>query len=285
MYAKNNIKIRQDLDRAIEEGNMEDIKNMLERIPDCTPPMSAGELADSIMSDDKEVRPMKNKIPARVLLVASVIAVIACASVSAGSLLKHYVFEKDGYYVKVETNNSNLSEDEANKLAEERLKASKETEPSEENILKPQTFATVEEAEKALDMDIVMPKHMPGLELKEISGAKTHLSEKSSKSSVWLTYGDTESKAFGLTVTKADYNDEYVEGTLITDSKVTGEEFVTDKGIKYDILTDTDETGEKTAYIYVTNAGRYEYAMDFYGFDKTEMESIVNSADISEYLK
>ncbi len=280
MDAKNNIKLRKDLDRAIEEGNIEDIKNMLEHIPDCAPPMSARELADSIMSENKEVRPMKNKISARVLIAAAIIAVIACVSVSASGILKRYVFEKDGYYVKVETNNTELSEEEANKLAEERLKASKETEPNEENTLTPQTFATVEEAEKALDMVIVMPKHMPDLELKEISGAKTYLSDKSSKSSVWLTYGDVDSKAYGMTVTKTDYNDEYVEGTLITDSKVTGEEFVTDKGIKYDILTDTDETGEKTAYIYVTNIGEYEYALDFYGFDKTEMERIVNSADI-----
>lgn len=283
MNAKNNIKLRKDLDRAIEQGNIDDIKNIMENIPDCIPPVSARELADRIMSVNKEVRPMKNKISKRVFIAAALIAVAACVSVSAGVVLKSYLFEKDGKFVSV-ISNAGLSNEEAEAIADDSVKENI-TPSNEENTLKPQSFDSIEEAEKTLDMEIALPAYNPLSEPEEITGARRYLSDKSSYAEAWVVYGDVESKIYGITVTKNDFEDEEVTGALVTDSRMTGEEFTSDSGFKYNILTDSNESGDKVAYIYITYIGDYEYSMNFYGFDKSEMEKIVNSVDLSGYAK
>lgn len=284
MDTKNNIELRKSLDRAIEEGSIEDIKSIINNIPNCTPPVSVKELTEKVRADNKEEKFMKNKKSVKLLIAVAAISVITCASVGAATLLKNYVFDNDGRFISV-VSNSDISENEAKELVKD---YTQDYDKEKSNYIAPEymNFETIEEAEKELDMDIVTPGYKPDIELSEIQGIKTYISENSSSATAWITYGSPESGiCYGITATKMDYQDKDVTSVLSTDSQMTGEEFVSDKGFKYSLLEDKDENSDRVAYMYLTYAGDYEYSVNFFGFDKAEMEKVVNSVDLSEYVK
>ena len=131
-----------------------------------------------------------------------------------------------------------------------------------------------------------MPDKMPALKLSEVTGTKMYAGENSSVSTIWANYGDTNEKAFALTVTRNDFSDaDDVTHISESDAYGTGDKFVSEQGYTFERLSDTDEESGKTAEIMTANVGQYEYSMVFFGFDEGEMENIVNSVDLSDYAK
>lgn len=280
MNTKNNdVALRKKLESAIKRGDMENVNKLLENIPDIEPDTDIESFKKKIKST-REVNIMKKKIYFRIAAVAAVVAAMG-VSVGAAAIIKQYSFFKDGNYVTV-SSNEDIGEEEAERLAEDTVNNTPL--PDETNTAVNEEFSSVNEAEKAYDMDVVMPQKMPDMELSDVQGTRLYAGEGGSVSTIWLTYGDYESKAFGLTVTRnnmeSDKSSTYVSSA---EAESKGENFVSEKGYTFARLSDTDDEGDKTAYIYMCNIGQYEYSLVFYGFDKGEMESVVNSVDLGEY--
>lgn len=285
MNAKNkDVETRRKLDRAIEAENMEEIKNIIDNIPDCEPEIDVKEFTAKIKNKcTGEVNTMKRKVSVKAAAVVAAVVAVTGVSVGAATLLKQFSFEKDGNYITV-TSNDDLSEAEAEKLADDM--ADGNPVPDDTNTAKAEVYETVEDAEKAYNMDVIMPDKMPELELSEVTGIKTYAGENSSLATIWATYGNTDKKAFALTVTKNDFADsDTVTNITEFDAKGAGEKFVSENGYTFDKLSDADEASGKSAEIMKTNVGEYEYSMVFFGFDESEMEDIVNSLDLSDYEK
>ena len=285
MNAKNNdIETRKKLDRAIEDGNMEEIKNIMESIPDCEPEIDVREFTAKIKNKCAgEVNTMKKRISVKAAAVVAAVVAVTGVSVGAATLLQQFTFMKDDNYVTV-TSNGELSKEEAEKLADDAV--NENAVPDDTNTAKMDVFETVEDAEKEYDMDVIMPDKMHELKLSEVTGTKMYAGENSSVSTIWATYGDTNEKAFALTVTRNDFSDaDDVTHISGSDAEGAGDKFVSEQGYTFDKLSDTDEESGKTAEIMTANVGQYEYAMVFLGFDESEMEDIVNSVDLSEYAK
>lgn len=286
MNTKNrDIEIRKELDKAIEAGDMEKINNIMQNIPDCQPETNVNDFIDNIRHKCAgEVKTMKKKISTRIAIAAAAIVAVTGVSVSAAALLKQFSFFKDGNYVTV-SSNSDLSEEEAKKLAEDAVNDIDVT-PNEHNTAKPEVFENIQSAEKTYDMNIIMPEKMPDLKLSDITGSQMYTGENSSISTVWLNYGDFEKggKGFGLTVTRNNFADgDEITSIDSSDAVKDGEEFTSEKGYSFNVLKDSDEESGRTAKIMTANVGEYEYSMVFFGFNDSEINDIVNSVDLSQY--
>lgn len=276
MDTNNNIEIRKRVDRLIEEGRIDEAAAILNDVVSCEPELSVDQFIRSV----KEDKTMKNKISKRVMIAVAAVCAVTCVSVGAATLFKQFTFNENGKFVSV-TSNSDISREEAAELAKNA--ANDNTVPNESNTPESQKFKTIAEAEKAYDMKIALPKSAPKLDLETVEGNIFYIDENTSSSTVWATYGDTDKKAYGLTVTKKDYGDKAVTDTLVTDSEPTGEKFVSDMGYSFDVLNETDEETGRVASIYMTYVGNYEYAVYFTNFDTAEIKDVVNSIDLGEY--
>lgn len=276
MDTKNNIITGKKIDRFIEEGKINEAVELLNNAVDCKPQISVDKFIYNIREENK----MKNKHSKRVLLAVAAVCVITCTGVCADSYLKQFTFNENGKYVSV-TSNSDISKDDAQKLAKDA--ANSTAEPNENNTIKPDSFDTINEAEKAYDMKVALPSVIPDMELNTVEGSVNYISEDSSSSTIWAAYGDADKKAYGITVTKNNYNDKDITSVLSTDAEDTGSAFVSQKGYKFNILNESDEESNRTAKIFALNKGVYEYSIYFTGFDEAEMEDIVNSIDLAEY--
>ncbi len=274
----NSIKTRLSLDEAIEKGNINEINEILDDIDiNDEPDMSLEDLINKCESEEKV---MKKKVSFKILVAAASMAVIATVSVGAAALLKTYSFSDGDNYVSV-TSNGNLSEDEAKALADDALDANPV--PDANNTITPDKFKTVEEAEKKYDMQVVIPDKMPALKLSEVTGTQTYIDSESGESTIWATYGDINKKAFGMTITKYDYNGNDITNVMKSDAQPDGEGYTSDKGYKFEVLKEIDEESGRTAKIYSTTVGNYNYSMVFANFDNSEIEEVVNSVDLENY--
>lgn len=206
--------------------------------------------------------------------------VIGCVSVGAATFFKTFTFNENGKFVSV-TANSDISEEEAARLAKEAVNDN--VMPNDENTVKPESYNTIKDAEEAYNMKIAMPAVKPDLGLESVEGSISYISENSSTATIWATYGNIDEKAYGLTVTKKDFNDDDITDILSTDAETTGDKFVSDKGYEFDVLNEIDETSGRSARIFVTYVGDYEYSIYFVNFDDAEIEDVVNSIDLREY--
>lgn len=275
MDTKNNIEIRKKVDRLIEEGKIDEVTAILRNVTDCQPSIPVDEFMRNVREDSN----MKSKFSKRILIVAAICAVTS-VSVGAATLLKQFTFNENGKFVTVTANND-ISEEEAARLAKEL--ANDNVVPNAENTIEPESFKTIEEAEKAYDMKIALPDVKPALSLESVEGSISYISENSSTATIWAAYGNIDEKAYGLTVTKKDFNDEDITDILSTDAEVTGDKFVSDKGYEFDVLNEIDEESDRSAKIFMTYVGKYEYCIYFTNFDDTEIENVVNSIDLGEY--
>lgn len=282
MDTKNNTEIRKSIDRAIEEGNIREIQSIMNNIPDCEPEMPVGDFITKVKEKCviKEDNNMKRKFSMKALITVAAIAVIGCVSVGAATFFKTFTFNENGKFVSV-TANSDISEEEAARLAKEAVNDN--VMPNNENTVKPESYNTIKDAEEAYNMKIAMPAVKPDLSLESVEGSISYISENSSTATIWATYGNIDEKAYGLTVTKKDFNDDDITDILSTDAETTGDKFVSDKGYEFDVLNEIDETSGRSARIFVTYVGDYEYSIYFVNFDDAEIEDVVNSIDLREY--
>lgn len=284
MDAKNNTEIRKSIDKAIENGNIREIQSIISNIPDCEPKMPVNDFIKSVKEKCviKEDNNMKNKFSMKVLITVAAVAVIGCVSVGAATIFKTFTFNENGKFISVTANND-ISEEEAARLAKDEAERIKAVMPDEKNRIKPDNFKSIEEAERAYNMIVVLPDKKPDMDLSSVEGIETYITEKSSTSTIWAEYGNPDEKAYGLTVVKKKYVDEDITDIFTNDAKATDEKFVSDKGYSFDILKDIDEATGRSAKIFVTYVGDYEYSVCFMNFDDTEIEDVVNSIDLGEY--
>lgn len=270
------------LNKAIEAENMEDIENIMKDIPNIEPDIDVREFSNLVKNKcHKEANNMKRKLSMKIFVAVAAVVTITCVSVGAATLLSQFTFFKDGNYVTV-TSNENLEEKEAEKLADEVLE--EEVKSDETTIAKEDVFNTINEAEEAYNMKVIMPENMPKLNLSELRGTQFYVGDNSNSSTIWATYGDADTKAFGLTVTKNDFNNsDDVTSISKTDAEGSGEKYNSLKGYSFNKLYDRDDTSNRTAEIYTISIGNYEYNMIFFGFDENEIENVVNSVDLKEY--
>ena len=271
MTNTNNIKNK--LNEAVESGNTELIREMLGSYPVDGPELSADKFARRIIKLSKEENKMK------IIVMAAAAVTVCCVSAGAAVCIKSFGFGEDGKFVRINTN-ADMSEDEARQIAQ----ASAEdygAEHDESAVFDDyDNFATVEEAEQAYNMKVVLPERMPDLPLTDITGEEFNLGKDSAEHTLWINYGDPESKAFSLVIEKRDYNDSDISSTLVTDSELK-DTYVSAKGCRFYEL---EEKGDgKTATMMSTDIGCYSCTMGYIGFDDEEIKQITDSFDPEAY--
>jgi uncharacterized Rmd1/YagE family protein len=208
-------------------------------------------------------------------------------TVYAAVTMNLFSFQSGEKYVSIRTTDG-MTAEEAQAFAEENQAAAPEE--GEAVVLADevpeQTFNSVAEAEAGMDMVIPLPAAMPDLELSSATGQSFYFGESNKQSTVWLIYGSAEGgRMLGITVARevvaqgediTSYTEHDIdEGSLSSYTSKTG--------VKYDTLTESDETGERTAHIANAMIGEYDYAAVFFGFDETERQEILDSIDLSAY--
>lgn len=226
---------------------------------------------------------IKNKKSSRIILIAAAVAIMATVGVYASGVLTRFTFAHNDRYAVVQTTES-MTASEAQKMAEETIDAPQTNRAEcEEANSEEFEFKTIEEAEKKLDMKVVLPKKMPNLPLTPVS-AQSIKSEGVETGTIWATYGDPDSKAFGITVQKTIVtgSDITIVSTSDMDEGSIGE-YKSKSGVKYTMLSESDDSGERTARIATVTKGDYEYSLIFVGFSEKEMHEIIDSVDLSAY--
>lgn len=275
--------LQKKINEYVNKGDTDKINEMLDNFePDISfeePELFADKIKQNVKGD---VIDMKKKFKfTKFGVIAAVVAVISCASVSAAYILNTYTVEKDGTLYSV-TSDQEIGKDELQNMVDEAADFDKsEGTAVPENEY--EKFESIADAEKQYDMKILTPEVLPDLKLESITGLQTVDDEKYGRSTVWLEYGDTEDKAFGITVAKKNLREgetsisgaEFDAGTL--------SEYKSPKGYDFKILNESDEDGSHTAKIAYAAAGKYEYALIFMGFDEAEINKVIDSLDLSEY--
>ena len=184
-----------------------------------------------------------------VAIAAAIVAVVG-VGVSGSSLFKQYVFS-DGDKFYTLSSDSDFDENALDEIEKSIPKALTGESSSEIGIgkasdIEEKSFNSIEEAEKYLGMKVVLPKVMPDLEISAIKGSKIEFGENNSSSTIWATYGDIYTKAFGITVRKMNF-EEGVSALTSTDmDEGSHGEYVSPKGYKFDKFNESDETKERT---------------------------------------
>ncbi len=298
---KNNlVDLRIKLDNAIDDGNMEEIDTLLNEIlsvdRDFIEPENVEEFAKSVKRKiEKGGIEMKRKVNfKRMVAIAAAIVAVVGVGVSGSSLFKQYAFS-DGDKFYTLSADSDFDENALDEIKESVKSGKSITDPKaftgenspEIGIGRPsdiekKSFDSIEEAEKYLEMKVVLPKVMPDLEIASIEGSKAEFGENNSYSEIWATYGDIYTKAFGVTVKKMNFEEGVSSLTSNDMDEGSHGEYVSPKGYKFDKFNESDETKERTANIYITSIGDYQYSFAFYNFSDEERENIVDSFDLSE---
>lgn len=230
------------------------------------------------------IKPIKGM---RVAIVAAVVLLMGL-TVYAANAFNLFSFQQGDKFVTVRTTQS-MTEQEAKEYVSENAKASVPDDAVRQGDTQDDTqdftFDTVQQAEKKLNMNIAMPSALPDMKLDSATGTITNFGVDLKKSILWLNYSDDAGRMFGITaireivkpgadITRYTTND-IDEGSLGTYKSKSGVEFTT--------LTESNETGEKTAHIATTMIGEYEYSLVFFGFDEAERHAIIDSTDLSIY--
>ena len=294
------VDLRIKLDNAIDGGNMEEIDILLNEISnidnDSIEPDNVEEFAESVKRKiEKGGIKMKRKVNfKRMVAIAAAIVAVVGVGVSGSSLFKQYVFS-DGDKFYTLSSDSDLDENALDEIKEYIKSGKSITDPKAlagdnspeigiglSSDIEEKSFDSIEEAEKYLGMKVVLPKVMPDLEIAAVKGSKAKFGENNSYSEIWATYGDIYTKAFGVTVKKMNFEEGVSSLTSNDMDEGSHGEYVSPKGYKFDKFNESDEAKERTANIYFTSIGDYQYSFVFYNFSEEERENIVGSFDLSE---
>lgn len=277
------------IDAAIDAGDLDEINARLDELSAMESltirPENAKLFAARLQKLNKEKNAMiRPNRPIRIAIVAAAVMLMGL-TVYAATALNLFNFQQGNKFVTMRTT-ENMTEQEAKKFAGENVDSSV---PDGATILRPDTkdfaFETVEQAQEMLDMKIAMPSDLPDMELESADGTIASFGDDTEKRTLWLNYSDKRGRMFGITTVR-----EVIKpGAAVTgytihdiDDGSLGK-YKSKSGIEYIILTESDETGEKTAHIATVMIGEYEYALVFFGFEEDERHEIIDSVDLSIY--
>lgn len=287
--------ILHELDEAIDKMDMETVNASLEQlshvenIPDIAE--DANLFAARIEMISKENRTMKHPKNVFKLTLAATIALALGLTVYAVANPQTFAFLSGDRFVTMRTNQS-MTSAEAQDMVREAQEVEKNAPArSEEDIaaLTPEsmTFETPEQAEKELDMRLVLPSAFPQMTLDSISGQTMYGESGYKSSTMWTEYSDTADRRLGVTIVREQIptGEEITSFTQHDIDKGSLGSYKSKSGLTFTTLTESDESGEKQAHIATTTVGEYEYTLVFFGFEESERQAILDSTDLSAYQK
>lgn len=294
--------IQKKLDEAIDLMDIQKIDELLNEIPEDNFNMSevdseaiknfSQNIKSLNNSEGKNMKILKSKTFKITVAAAAIMALTGVGTIASG-LIKNYNLSKDGkYYNIISTQDLNKNDldgmidtpDKNNENGELKVNASKEGENARQAEKEDFNFNSIEEAENKLGLKIILPQKMPNLELSDITGSMVDFGGGTKTNTVWANFGSIEDKLIGLTITK---NIIALDDTTIISSgdmdEGSKDEYVSAKGYKFTTFNESNEDGSKTANIANINIGTYEYSVVFFNYSQNEMNSILDSIDLSEY--
>ena len=286
MQEKN--RILKELENAIDHGDIAKINNKLEVLTELQDKPIQAEDVMLFASRIKKINKEKKKVnkPKRVLHVAIIAAIVMAMGMTAfaAEQLNWFSFVSGDKFITVHTN-ENLTEQEIKEFINNDSEIPEDIDPN--LIIQPDTeefsFTSVENACEKLDMQIPLPTAMPTMTLDEATGSKVSFDGNVENKSVWLNYSDKDGRMFGVTVNRQI---NAVEESILSYSTRDMDEgsvgkYISKSGDEYTTLTESDDTGERTAHIAMIMLGEYEYTLVFFGFTESERVAIIDSVDIS----
>jgi len=286
----NKNEILKELDAAIDKADMAAIDRSLSLSAVESQPIEAEDVklfSARVKKLHKENQTMIKSIQAlRVAVVAAAVLVLG-VSVYASGILSRFSFAQDDKFIMMHTT-EDMTEEEARDFVSTDTGAgipdgAEMTQPA----IQEYAFESVRQAEEQLDMALVLPTAMPDMALEGATGQSVQYGDGLESRTVWLNYADESGRLFGVTVVReviAPGRD--VTGYTINDMDPGSLGYYTSQsGVKYTLLTESDDTGERTAHIATVTVDDYEYSLVFCGFEENERQAIIDSADLSVYGK
>lgn len=276
------------LDDAIDRADMDVIEKELHRLSLAQASKIEAEdvhlFACRIQKLQKEKYKMNTfRKPWKIAVIAAVIATMGI-SVYAANTLQWFSFQSGDQFVTLRTT-ENMTEDEAKALVTEVDASTPDDADVQQADSQELSFDTVAQAEQKLGFAVALPAKMPKMTLESAKGQIVKFGEDIEKRFCWLNYSDEQGRLFGVTVTREIIQ----EGRSVTgytahdiDEGSLGT-YKSKSGIEYTTLSESDETGEKTAHIANAVVGEYEYALVFSGFSEAERHEIIDSVNLSAY--
>ena len=281
--------ILKQLDAAIDRADMAEIERGLHALSieqtDIPGAEDAKLFSARIQKLYKEQCNMKKpRISLRLAVAAAVILAMGVTVYAAGTW-NLFSFQSGDEYVTVRTTDSMTQEE-----AEAFVQSNADTAPPDDAATaSPETeefsFDSVAQAEQALDMKLALPAAMPEMQLDNTTAQVIKFGDRLEMRTCWLNYSDEQGRMFGVTVQR----EVAAPGTPVTgyathdmDDGSLGS-YTSQSGVKFTTLTESDDSGEKTAHIAQVMLGEYEYALVFFGFDEAQRKEIIDSTDLSVY--
>ena len=228
---------------------------------------------------------MKHSKKAIRLAFAAALAAALGVTVYAAVNLHLLSFSSGTRYVTMRTNQA-MTEQEAQALVRDDLRERSDAPDGNSAVLAPQqSFQSVEEAEAAMDMTLILPSAMPEVKMDSIKGQSLYNEAGYQNNTVWIVCSGPGGRMLGVTTTR----EVVPEGAPLTSYTLhefdEGSEgsYRSKSGVTFTTLTESDGTGERTAQIATVLLGEYEYSLVFVGFEPQEWQKIVDSADLSPY--
>lgn len=234
------------------------------------------------MQQERDLKMKKPSQISRMLLAGVAAAIVLSVGVYASGVWKTFTFMQGNRYVTVGTEDDSLTESQAKELAGDRdtYLTPSEREAAGESVYvapAPDSFATLADAEKALEMRVALPAKLDGLTAGQVSGQALDFG-----SHIWAAYAGA-GKYMEVSVDKTEPQD---SGATVAEMEVdagSAGNYRTKSGDVFTTLTESDEASGKTAHIAVISLGSYEYALVFDGFTEPERQAILDSVDLSIY--
>lgn len=271
------------LDQAIEKMDMSEIENILEKLEANEPVSSCIEdsklFAKRIIKRETKRSDSMNKNYKKIASLLVGIGILGGGITAyATGVLNHFTFfNKDN--TQIVSSDQNLTKQEAKKLAKEahesfdddtqKLKAEQST----------QVFHTLKDVKKSIDVTIVIPSFIPNdfVMDNDITANTTTFREDGVQHVVYTTYSSqgNENRRFGITVSQEKWNTSHTSITQ-TDA-VYSDTYTTKLG---DTFTLFKEDEGVIAQILFNDT---EYSLVFLGVDEEEIHQILDSVDLSIY--
>ncbi|MCM1992225.1 hypothetical protein [Oceanirhabdus seepicola] len=276
--------INSKLDKAIDNMDVTEIERQLAKL-------SEGEglpfeiedskiFAKRIIKQSKKGRMSMRKNIKKFGTVAACLVLTITIGVTAAyatGLFKNFKFYNEKTTVEIRTN-QNISEEDAERLAKEAEEDynSPSTEGTSVNATE-KIFSSIEEVEESIGIKIIIPSDIP-VDFQMEKDIKVYDSFNNNYN-IYLTYvsKEKENRLMGVTIITQDQSEDSTVVT-VTDA-VYKAEYKTPAGTKYSILK------EDEGIIATTDTNNLQYALIFMGVSEEEMHKVIDSVDLSGYIK
>lgn len=270
---KKKSEIMNELDDAINAMDIRRIDQGLEALADIEPLPFQAENSKLFAARIKKMNEenLNMKISRKFIKAAVVAATIGVMGITAyaANALNVFSFIQDGKIVVVRTT-ENI---DGNAMG---VQSNPEAPIREEDALPAAeyTFSTAADAEKELDIKIVLPSATAQMSLEHATGMAVNADGMDSRN-VSLTYADQQGRNMYITATKLMSDSAVISEYDLGDN--TSDNYINEFGTDFILFNNADQT------TYFAAVGDYEYSIAFTGYSIKEQKEIVDTLDLSEY--